>query len=201
MDQKNYRDISDEDADVQEISHHVAQILRILGDDIDREGLKKTPMRVAKAYKFLTSGSMKESEIEQVIKSAEFTSGYDEMVIVKDIEFYSLCEHHLLPFYGRVHVAYIPNGKVIGLSKIPRLIEIFARRLQVQEQMTGQIRDALQKYLAPEGVAVVIEAHHMCMMVRGVQKHQSTTIISAFSGRFLSEQKKRDEFMAQVRPN
>ena len=199
MEESDYPEISADDADVANIASHISQILRILGEDPSREGLLKTPERVAKAYKFLTSGSVEDSEVEKIIVSAEFTTGYDEMVLVKDIEFYSLCEHHMLPFYGNVHAAYIPSGKVLGLSKIPRLINVYARRLQIQEQLTIQIRDALQKYLQPQGVAVVIEAHHMCMMIRGVQKHQSTTITSALSGRFLEDHHIREEFMNSIR--
>ena len=199
MEESDYPEISADNADVANIASHISQILQILGEDPSREGLLKTPERVAKAYKFLTSGSIEDSEVEKLILSAEFSTSYDEMVLVKDIEFYSLCEHHMLPFYGKVHVAYIPSGKVLGLSKIPRLINVYARRLQIQEQLTVQIRDALQKYIQPHGVAVVIEAHHMCMMIRGVQKHQSTTLTSAFSGRFLEDHHKREEFMDLIR--
>jgi GTP cyclohydrolase I len=195
MDEHAFPDVLGSGDDVKQIALHVSEILKLLGEDVLREGLLKTPERVAKAFKFLTSGKMDDSEVDHLIQSAEFTSGYNEMVLVKDIEFYSLCEHHMLPFYGKVHVAYIPNGKVIGLSKIPRVVEVYARRLQIQEQLTTQIRDALQTHLEPKGVAVVIEAHHMCMMIRGVQKHQSTTITSALSGCFLEDHKTREEFM------
>ena len=199
MEESLYTKISADDADLVKIASHVTEILKILGEDTSREGLLKTPERVAKAYKFLTSGSLHDLDVEAIVQSAEFSTSYDEMVLVKDIEFYSLCEHHMLPFYGRVHVAYIPNGKVLGLSKIPRLVDVYARRLQIQEQLTIQIRDALQTHLHPRGVAVVIEAHHMCMMIRGVQKHQSTTITSALSGCFLEDDKTRKEFMDLVR--
>ncbi len=183
----------------QAIAHHVSEILKLIGEDTTREGLKKTPLRVANSLQFFTQGSHKENSVEELLSSALFTNAYEEMVIVKNIEFYSLCEHHLLPFYGHVHVAYIPNGKIIGLSKIPRVIEVYARRLQIQEQLTIQIRDAIQNHLNPKGVAVVIEAHHMCMMIRGVQKHQSTTITSALSGDFLLDPKTREEFTSLIR--
>src|SRR5450756_2530657 len=156
------------------------ELLTRLGEDPDRDGLLKTPERMEKAMKFLTRGySM---DVTEVLHGALFDVDYDEMVIVKDVEMYSLCEHHMLPFFGRVHVAYIPNGKVIGLSKIPRLIDVFARRLQVQERMTRQIADAIQEAIEPRGVGVVIEARHLCMMMRGVEKQQSTTVTSAMVG-------------------
>ncbi len=185
---------------IAELATHIEAILKLLGEDTNREGLLKTPTRVAKAIDFLTSGSRNGNEesgngIEKLLSSAIFTHEYDEMVLVKDIEFYSLCEHHLLPMYGKVHVAYMPNGKVVGLSKIPRLVDVFARRLQVQERLTTEIRNALQTYLDPKGVAVMIQAHHMCMMVRGVQKQQSTTMTVALSGEFLNDIKTREEFM------
>lgn len=178
------------------IASHMNEILKLIGENVDREGLLKTPARFANAFKFLTSGSKYcENKICNLLTSAIFTHEYDEMVLMKDIEFHSLCEHHLLPFYGKVHIAYIPNGKVIGLSKIPRLVDVFSRRLQVQEQLTVQIRNALQTYLEPKGVAVLIQAHHMCMAVRGVQKQNSTTVTSALSGGFLTDLKTREEFM------
>lgn len=182
-----------------QIAFHIKEIIKLLGENPEREGLLKTPERVAKVYEFLTHGSSLEFKVKDLLSSALFTHDYNEMVLIKDIEFYSLCEHHMLPFYGSVHVAYIPEEKVIGLSKIPRLVEIYARRLQIQERMTVQIRDAIQNYLNPRGVAVVIEAHHMCMMVRGVQKHQSTTITSALSGSLLTDIKSREEFMSLIR--
>lgn len=178
---------------LQQIAGHIRSILELAGEDPDREGLVKTPDRVAKALEFCLDGYGKDPE--QIIKSAIFDEEYKQMVVVKDIEFYSLCEHHLLPFYGKAHVAYIPNGKITGLSKIARVVECFARRLQVQERMTVQIRDSIQRALNPVGVAVVIEAAHMCMQMRGVQKHNSVTTTSAFTGIFLQQQKTRDEFM------
>jgi GTP cyclohydrolase I len=181
------------------IASHFKEILLLLGEDPSREGLLKTPDRVAKVYEFLTHGSSQDEKVKELLSSALFTNEYSEMVLVKNIEFYSLCEHHMLPFYGRVHVAYIPDGKVIGLSKIPRLVEIYARRLQIQEKMTVQIRDALQTHLNPRGVGVVIEAHHMCMMVRGVQKHQSSTVTSALSGDMLNDVRSREEFNFLIR--
>mgnify|MGYP000704346123 CR=1 FL=1 len=157
-------------------------ILGELGEDINREGLEKTPERVAKAMQYLTEGYKMDGE--EVLRSAMFKENYSEMVIVKDIELYSLCEHHMLPFFGKAHIAYIPNGKIVGLSKIPRVVDIFSRRLQVQERLTDQIVNTINKVLRPEGVAVVIEASHMCMMMRGVQKQNSVTTTSAFRGTF-----------------
>ena len=172
------------------------ELLGRFGEDPERDGLIATPGRVEKAMNFLTKGySMDPTKI---LRGALFEVDYDEMVIVKDVEMYSLCEHHMLPFWGRVHVAYIPNGKVIGLSKIPRLIEVFARRLQVQERVTRQIADAIQEAIEPRGVGVVIEARHMCMMMRGVEKQQSTTVTSAMVGVF-REQPTRTEFLSLVR--
>jgi GTP cyclohydrolase I len=181
-----------------EISEHISQILTLIGEDVNREGLLKTPTRVAKVLEYLTMGSNQEKDIETLLSSALYTHEYNEMVLIKDIEFYSLCEHHMLPFFGKAHIAYIPDGKVIGLSKIPRLVDMYARRLQIQERLTMQIKDALQKNLEPKGVAVLIQASHMCMMVRGVQKQQSTTVTSALSGDFLTDSKTRDEFMHLV---
>lgn len=181
------------------IANHVKEILALLGEDTGREGLMKTPDRVAKALKFLTSGSRLEKEVESILTTALFSQEYNEMVLIKDIEFYSLCEHHLLPFYGKVHIAYLPDSKVIGLSKIPRIVDVYAKRLQLQERMAIQIRDAIQNHLHPRGVAVVIEACHMCMIVRGVQKQKSTTITSALSGNFLTDPKTRAEFMQLIR--
>ena len=165
-------------------------------EDPDRDGLLATPSRVEKSMAFLTKGYTQNPT--QILRGALFDVDYDEMVIVKDIELFSLCEHHMLPFFGRAHVAYIPNGKVIGLSKIPRLIEVFARRLQVQERITRQIADAIQEAIEPRGVGVVIEARHMCMMMRGVEKQQSTTVTSAMVGCF-REQQTRAEFLSLVR--
>lgn len=180
------------------IAEHIKQVLILLGEDVNRQGMEKTPERVAKALKFMTVGSTQEKDVNQILTSALFTQEYNEMVVIKDIEFYSLCEHHLLPFYGKAHIGYLPTDKVVGLSKIPRIVDIYARRLQLQEKMAVQIRDAIQTHLNPKGVAVVIEAHHMCMMVRGVQKQQSSVITSALSGIFLTDAKTRGEFMQFV---
>jgi GTP cyclohydrolase I len=171
----------------------VAEMIRRLGDDPDREGLKRTPERVAKSLAFLTQGYGMKSE--DVINGALFEEGHQNMILVKDIEMYSLCEHHMLPFFGKVHVAYIPNGKILGLSKIARLVEVYARRLQVQERMTDQIAQAIWERVEPEGVGVVVEAYHLCMMMRGVQKQNSKTITSAMRGSFLEDQMTRDEFL------
>ena len=157
-------------------------IIESLGEDVHRDGLLKTPERASKAMQYLTSGY--QMDAEEVLKSALFNESYSEMVIIKDIELYSLCEHHILPFFGKAHIAYIPNGKIVGLSKIPRVVDIFARRLQVQERLTDQIVSIIDKVLQPEGVAVVIEASHMCMMMRGVQKQNSVTTTSGFRGAF-----------------
>lgn len=175
----------------------VRRILETLGEDPEREGLVKTPERVAKAYQFLTHGYAMDPHA--VLTQALFEEEYNEMILVKDIEVFSLCEHHLLPFFGKAHVAYIPNGQIVGLSKIPRVVDVFARRLQVQERLTMQIRDALEEVLQPQGVAVVIEATHLCMVMRGVQKQHSSTVTSAVSGTFL-EQATREEFMRLIRP-
>ncbi|MDX1910079.1 MAG: GTP cyclohydrolase I FolE [Saprospiraceae bacterium] len=170
-------------------------ILSLLGEDTGREGLAKTPERAAKAMQFLTQGYGQDASA--VLRSAMFREDYSEMVLVKDIELYSLCEHHILPFFGKAHVAYIPNGHIVGLSKIPRVVDIFARRLQVQERLTIEIRDVIQDTLQPLGVAVVIEAHHMCMMMRGVQKQNSLTTTSAFTGQFLKNET-RSEFLRLI---
>ena len=161
------------------LSGHFKEVLSHIGEDSQREGLLKTPERVAKAMQFLTQGY--EQDPSEILKSAMFAEEYNEMVIVKDIEFYSLCEHHMLPFFGKCHIAYIPNGHIVGLSKFPRMVDAFARRLQVQERLTIEIRDCIQETLNPQGVAVVIEARHMCMQMRGVQKQHSSTTTSAFS--------------------
>lgn len=182
---------------VEELRKHYEEILRLLGEDPTREGLLKTPERVAKAMMFLMKGY--DEDPLEIIRSAMFREEYKQMVLVKDIELYSLCEHHLLPFYGKAHVAYIPNGRITGLSKIARVVECFARRLQVQERLTVQIRDCIQEALSPMGVAVVIEASHMCMQMRGVEKQQSATTTSAFTGIFLSDHRTREEFMNLIR--
>ena len=171
----------------------VAEMIRRLGDDPDREGLKRTPERVAESMAFLTQGYGMKSE--DVINGALFEECHRNMVLVKDIEMYSLCEHHILPFFGKVHIAYIPKGKIVGLSKTARLVEVFARRLQVQERLTEQIAQAMWERVEPEGVGVVVEAFHLCMMMRGVQKQNSKTITSAMRGSFLEDQKTRDEFL------
>jgi GTP cyclohydrolase I len=172
------------------------QLVR-LGEDPEREGLERTPERVAKALKYLTKGYQEDPE--KLLKGALFTVNYDEMVIIKDVEMFSLCEHHLLPFFGKVHVAYIPRGKVIGLSKIPRLIDAFSRRLQVQERLTTQIAECIQQAIEPEGVGVVIEARHLCMMMRGVEKQHSAAVTSSMLGSFRTEQETREEFLALIR--
>lgn len=171
----------------------VKGILKEIGEDPSREGLQKTPHRVAKTYEFLTSGYKK--DIDTVFNGAIFSEKYDEMVIVKDIDFFSMCEHHMLPFFGKAHIAYIPNGKIVGLSKVPRIVEVFARRLQVQERLTRQIADTLYEHLQPEGVGVVIEARHMCMMMRGVEKQNSIATTSAMLGVFKDDEKTRQEFL------
>ena len=175
----------------------VKEILVRLNEDPAREGLVRTPARVRKAFEFLTKGYNEDPET--MLKNALFTVTYDEMVIVKDVEMFSLCEHHMLPFFGKVHVAYIPNGKVIGLSKIPRLIEIFSRRLQIQERLTTQIAETIQKVIRPQGVGVVIEARHLCMMMRGVEKQHSAAVTSSMLGCFRDEQETRQEFLSLIR--
>ena len=178
---------------IERLKEHYTDVLRLLGEDPEREGRVKTPERMAKAMCFLTKG-YEENPLE-IIRSAMFREEYKQMVLVKDIELYSMCEHHLLPFYGKAHVAYIPNGHITGLSTIARVVECFARRLQVQERLTVQIRDCIQEALNPMGVAVGIEASHMCMQMRGVEKQQSATTTSAFTGIFLSDHRTREEFM------
>lgn len=168
-------------------------ILEEIGENPDREGLLKTPERVAKAMQYLTHGY--DLDPSEILKSAMFAEDYNQMVLVKDIELYSLCEHHMLPFFGKAHIAYIPNGQIVGLSKIPRVVDAFSRRLQVQERLTNEIRDCIQETLNPKGVAVVIEAQHLCMQMRGVQKQNSVTTTSAFSGAFMDSEKTRSEFM------
>ena len=180
------------DETTDKISYHYKEIMKLLGEDVEREGLEKTPQRVAKAMQFMTQGY--NTNPKEILTSALFTEDYKEMVIVKDIDLYSMCEHHMLPFYGKAHVAYIPNGKITGLSKIARVVEAFSRRLQVQERLTMQIRDTIEETLNPLGVAVVIEASHMCMRIRGVQKQNSVTTTSAFTGAFTNA-KTREEFI------
>lgn len=182
--------------DTKAVQGLVYKMLKEIGENPDREGLLATPGRVAKAYEFLTSGYT--TDVESVLNNAVFSEKYDEMVLVRNIDFYSLCEHHILPFYGKVHVAYIPNGKIIGLSKIPRIVEIFSRRLQVQERMTQEIADTLDKYLQPQGVAVVSEAFHMCMMMRGVEKQNSSATTSAMHGVFKEDARTRGEFLTLI---
>ena len=179
------------------IASAMERVLVNLGEDPDREGLLRTPERSEKALRFLTSGY--EVDLERIVNGALFHVCHDEMVIVKDIEFYSLCEHHMLPFFGKVHVAYLPNERVIGLSKIPRLVDAFARRLQVQERLTQQIADAIMQITEPRGVGVVVEARHFCMMMRGVQKQESSTVTSAMLGSFRSERSTRSEFLSLIR--
>ncbi|GHT62738.1 GTP cyclohydrolase 1 [Bacteroidia bacterium] len=180
----------------EEIAFHYSKILELLGEDITREGLLKTPERVAKALMFLTKGY--EQNPAGILSSAVFMEDYKQMVIVKDIDFFSMCEHHILPFFGKAHVAYIPNKSVIGLSKIPRIVDVFARRLQIQERMTTQIKDCIQKTLNPLGVMVVIEAQHLCMQMRGVEKQNSVTTTSDFTGVF-NQAKTREEFISLIR--
>jgi len=170
----------------------ITKVLELLGEDPKREGLLKTPTRVAKALQFLTEGYHQDPK--EILNQALFTTSNDEMVLVRDIEFYSMCEHHMLPIIGRCHVAYIPDGKVVGLSKIPRIVNVYARRLQIQEQMTEQIADAILETIKPKGVAVVVHARHMCMEMRGVQKINSTTVSSALRGLFKSDERTRNEF-------
>lgn len=181
----------------EKIAAHVREILKLLGEDIEREGLLKTPERVAKAMQFMTKGYAQDGV--EIIKSAIFDEEYQQMVLIKDIELYSSCEHHMLPFIGKAHVAYIPNGKITGLSKIARVVETYARRLQVQERLTVQIRDCIQEALNPLGVAVVIEATHTCMQIRGVQKSNAVTTTSAFSGAFLTSARTRNEFLNLIK--
>ncbi|HEV2645374.1 MAG TPA: GTP cyclohydrolase I FolE [Acidobacteriaceae bacterium] len=173
------------------------ELLLRIGEDPTRDGLLDTPERVEKSMAFLTHGYTMDANA--VLHAALFDVDYDEMVIVKDIEFFSLCEHHMLPFFGKAHIAYVPNGKVIGLSKIPRLVDVFARRLQVQERLTTQIADAISEAIAPQGVAVILEAHHLCMMMRGVEKQHSATVTSAMRGVFKTQLQTRNEFLSLVR--
>lgn len=187
---------SEKDPVIAQLASHYEEILHLLGEDSNREGLRLTPNRVAKAMKVLTSGY--DQDPEQVLRDALFKEDYNQMVIVKDIDFFSLCEHHMLPFFGKVHVAYIPKGQITGLSKVARVVDIFSHRFQVQERMTQQIVDCIQHTLQPMGVMVVIEAEHMCMQMRGVEKQHSVTTTSAFSGAF-NQAKTREEFMNLIR--
>ena len=182
--------------EISNLSGAVSMLLQGIGENPDREGLLKTPERVARSMRFLTRGYRQNPE--ELLKKAVFTESYDEMVLVRDIDIFSMCEHHLLPFFGKAHVAYIPDGKIVGLSKIGRVVEVFARRLQVQERLTQQIRDAIQDVLNPKGVAVVIEAKHLCMVMRGVEKLNSVTTPSAMSGEFISSPSTRSEFLRLI---
>ncbi len=185
------------ETDTDEIQALVEQLLVHLGENPTREGLAKTPERVAKAFRFFTEGYQQDAD--EVLNGALFPIEYDEMVVIRDIDFFSLCEHHLLPFYGKCHVAYLPNGRIVGLSKIPRLVEVFSRRLQVQERLTVQIAEALQQKLNPQGVAVVMEARHLCMMMRGVETPNAVAVTSSMQGVFQSQQQTREEFLNLIR--
>ena len=191
-------EVRSQESGVEELAAHYHQILTLLGEDPEREGLLKTPMRVAKAMQVLTRGY--QMDAHKVLTDALFREDYSQMVIVKDIDFFSLCEHHMLPFYGKAHVAYIPNGYITGLSKIARVVDIYAHRLQVQERMTQQIKDCIQETLKPLGVMVVVEARHMCMQMRGIEKQNSITTTSDFSGAF-NQAKTRQEFMNLIHNN
>ncbi len=182
-----------DDETIEKLAFHYKEILGLLGEDVNREGLLDTPKRVAKAMQFLTQGYTMNAK--DIIQSATFTDNYKQMVLVKDIELYSMCEHHMIPFIGKAHVAYIPNGKIMGLSKVARVVEVYARRLQVQERLTTQIKDAIEDALHPLGVAVVIEAKHLCMAMRGIEKQSSVTTTSDFTGAFLNNYKTREEFL------
>jgi GTP cyclohydrolase IA len=196
LDGKNYRKVDlYNPANTEKLAGHFSEIISLLGEDTRREGLEKTPARVAKAMQFLTHGY--QMDPDAILRSALFEEDHSEMVLVKDIELYSLCEHHMLPFFGRAHVAYIPKGKIVGLSKIPRVVDVFARRLQVQERLTCQIVEAIHRVLQPYGVAVVIEAQHLCMMMRGAQKQNSITTTSAFKGEF-EKPATRNEFISLI---
>ena len=198
MIEKNYVREEHYDAErIEKLAYHYREILSLLGEDPEREGLIKTPERVAKAMSFVTKGYSQDPV--EIINSATFQEEYKQMVLVKDIELFSMCEHHMMPFVGKAHVAYIPNGRITGLSKIARVVECYSRRLQVQERLTVQIRDCIQKALNPIGVAVVIEASHMCMQMRGVESQQSATTTSAFTGIFLKDHRTREEFMNLIR--
>ncbi len=197
-DQILFKDVHEYDAEaIEEMAPHVAAILDAVGENATREGLARTPNRVARSMLFLTQGY--QMDYREILESALFEEDYSEMILVKDIEMFSMCEHHMIPFLGKAHVAYIPNGRIVGLSKLPRIVDVFARRLQVQERMTIQIRDAIEEVLQPHGVAVVIEASHLCMVMRGVQKQHSITTTSAMSGVFLENENTRAEFMRLIR--
>ncbi len=183
--------------DARTIACHVREMIRLIGEDPNREGLRKTPERFEKAFKFLTSGY--HQNLDHVLNGATFSVAYDEMVIVKDIEFFSLCEHHLLPFFGKAHVAYLPDKRVLGLSKIARLVNMYGRRLQIQERMTSQIAEAIQEKVEPQGVGVIIEARHLCMQMRGVEKQCGQAVTSAMLGAFRHNKQTRDEFLSLIR--
>jgi GTP cyclohydrolase I len=183
-------------ASIERISGHYGHILSAIGEDPEREGLKRTPERVAKALQYLTHGY--DLDPAAILRSAMFTEDYSQMVVVKDIEVYSMCEHHMLPFFGKAHVAYVPNGRIVGLSKIPRVVDAYARRLQVQERLTNEIRDCIHETLQPLGVAVVMECGHLCMQMRGIQKQNSVTTTSAFTGIFLDDHRTREEFIKLI---
>jgi GTP cyclohydrolase I len=185
------------EAPKESIADLMRKVIALLGEDTDREGLRKTPERFEKALKFLTSGY--HQNLDNVLNGATFSVHYDEMVVVKDIEFFSLCEHHLLPFFGKAHVAYLPSKRVLGLSKIARLVNMYARRLQIQERMTSQIADAISEKISPEGVGVIIEARHLCMQMRGVEKQHGQAVTSAMLGSFRHDKQTRDEFLSLVR--
>ncbi|RKR12878.1 GTP cyclohydrolase I [Maribacter vaceletii] len=192
----SYKNLEEYDQEVtKEVQEKYTSILNGIGEDVSREGLVKTPERAAKAMQFLTQGY--DLDPVKILKGAMFKEDYDDMVIIKDIELYSLCEHHMLPFFGKAHIAYIPNGHIVGLSKIPRIVDVFARRLQVQERLTHDILECINNTLKPQGVAVVIEASHMCMMMRGVQKQNSVTTTSGFRGQF-EKQETRNEFLKLI---
>jgi GTP cyclohydrolase I len=184
-------------SDAKDLPKHIRGILAGIGEDPKREGLKDTPSRVAKSFQFLTRGY--KQNVQTLLNEALFTVNYDEMVIIKDIDVYSLCEHHLLPFFGKAHVAYIPNGKVLGLSKVPRLVDMFARRLQVQERLTVEIAEAIIQAIRPRGVGVVIEAMHVCMIMRGVEKQNSVAVTSCMRGAFRDQQQTREEFLSLIK--
>ena len=179
-----------------EIRHHIRAIIEAIDPDPDRPGLERTPERVEKAYRWLTKGY--ESSVADVVGSGVFEESHENMILVRDIELYSMCEHHMLPFFGKAHVAYVPNGRIIGLSKLPRIVEVFARRLQVQERLTDQVADAVMEVLEPAGVGVVVQAAHLCMMMRGVEKQNSTTVTSALRGIFKDDARTREEFLRLV---
>ena len=183
--------------DARTIACHVRDMIKLIGEDPNREGLRKTPERFEKAFKFLTSGY--HQNIDHILNGATFSVAYDEMVIVKDIEFFSLCEHHVLPFFGKAHIAYLPDKRVLGLSKIARLVNMFARRLQIQERLTSQIAQAIEEKVAPQGVGVIIEARHLCMQMRGVEKQCGQAVTSAMLGAFRHNKQTRDEFLALIR--